>query len=109
MGEMVRYRVTVLPERHELAVSITVPPGAGSVPLRVGSPTWVPGDYSFNPYGRDVFAVTATDEESGAPLDVGRDGWQGYLVQRGSGPVVISHRAYCSSWEFSEACGILGD
>lgn len=109
MGEQVRYRVTVLPERHELAITMTVPPGAGGTPLRVGSPTWVPGDYSFTPYGRDVFAVTATDEGSGVPLAVAREGWQGYVVQRRSGPVVIGHRAYCSSWEFSEACGIVGD
>ena len=72
MGEMVRYRVTVLPERHELVVTMTVPPGAGGTPLRLGSPTWVPGDYSFNPYGRDVFDVTATDERSGASLAVAR-------------------------------------
>ena len=109
MSEVVRYEVTVLPQRHELAVTMTVPPGAGGTPLRLGSPTWVPGDYSFNPYGRDVFNVEATDEGSGAPLAAHRDGWQGYVVLRGSGAVVIRHRAYCSSWEFSEACGIVGD
>jgi predicted metalloprotease with PDZ domain len=109
MSQPVRYRVTVLPERHELAITMAVPPGAAGTPLRLGSPTWVPGDYSFNPYGRDVFDVTATDEESGALLDVARKGWQGYVVQHRDGAVVISHRAYCSSWEFSEACGILGD
>ena len=109
MGELVHYRVTVLPGRHELAITMTVPPGAAGRPLRLGSPTWVPGDYSFNPYGRDVFDVTATDERSGASLSVARKGWQGYAVQHRDGPVVISHRAYCSSWEFSEACGILGD
>ncbi len=108
MGEMVRYRVTVLPERHELAVTMTVPPDVGGTPLRLGSPTWVPGDYSFNPYGRDVFDVTATDA-AGSPVPVHRHGWQGYQMQRGSGAVTIRHRAYCSSWEFSEACGILGD
>jgi predicted metalloprotease with PDZ domain len=109
MSEVVRYRVTVLPECHELTVVMTVPPGAGGAPLRLGSPTWVPGDYSFNPYGRDVFDVKATDEGSGSPLAADREGWQGYVVQRGSGPVVIRHRAYCSSWDFSEACGIVGD
>jgi predicted metalloprotease with PDZ domain len=109
MSEVVRYEVTVLPQRHELAVTMTVPPGAGGTPLRLGSPTWVPGDYSFNPYGRDVFGVEAADEKSAAPLTAHRDGWQGYVVQRGSGAVVIRHRAYCASWEFSEACGIVGD
>jgi predicted metalloprotease with PDZ domain len=101
--------VTVVPHRHELDVTMTVPVGAGGRPLRLGSPTWVPGDYTFSPYGRDVFDVTATDGGNGEPLAARRDGWQGYLVQRGNGPVVIHHRAYCSSWEFSEACGIIGD
>jgi len=105
----VRYRVTVRPERHELTIVMTVPPGAGGTPLLLQSPTWMPGDYAFNPYGRDVFEVQATDASSGSPLTSRRRGWQGYLVQRGSGAVVISYRAYCSSWEFSEACGIIGD
>ena len=78
---------------------MTVPPGVGGTPLRLGSPTWVPGDYSFNPYGRDVFDVNATDEEVRRPARRQRDGWQGYLVQRGSAAVVIRYRAYCSSWD----------
>jgi predicted metalloprotease with PDZ domain len=109
MSQPVHYRVTVLPHRHELDVTMTIPARAGGTPLRVGSPTWVPGDYTFSPYGRDVFDVKATDEASGSPLPVHRQGWQGYVVRRGSGAVVIRHRAYCSSWEFSEACGIIGD
>jgi predicted metalloprotease with PDZ domain len=109
MSEVLRYRVGVLPERHELAITITVPSSVGGVTLQLQSPTWVPGDYSFNSYGRDVFDVQATDPESGAPLAVRRQGWRGYVVQRGGGEVVIHHRAYCSSWEFSEACGIVGD
>jgi len=109
MSDPVRYRVVVRPHHHELAVTMTVPPGAGGTQLRVGSPTWVPGDYTFNPYGRDVFDVTAADEGSGAALPARRDGWQGYVIQRTGGPVVIRYRAYCASWEFSEACGILGD
>jgi len=109
MRQLVHYRVTVLPYRHELDVTMTIPPGAGGTPLRLGSPTWVPGDYTFNPYGRDVYDVKATDADSGSPLPAHRHGWQGYLVQRGNAAVTICHRAYCASWEFSEACGILGD
>jgi predicted metalloprotease with PDZ domain len=109
MSEVLRYRVGVLPESHELAVTMTVPSSVGGVTLQLQSPTWVPGDYSFNSYGRDVFDVQATDLESGAPLAVRRQGWQGYVVQRGGGKVVIHYRAYCSSWEFSEACGIVWD
>jgi predicted metalloprotease with PDZ domain len=109
MSELVHYRVTVLPQLHELDVTMTIPAGVGGARLRLESPTWVPGDYTFSPYGRDVFDVKATDAANGSPLSVHRQGWQGYVVERDNGAVVIRHRAYCSSWELSEACGILGD
>jgi predicted metalloprotease with PDZ domain len=108
MSDIVRYRVTVSPARHELAVTMTVPPGLGGTPLRLGSPTWVPGDYSFDAYGRDVYCVEAADDD-GAPLAVRREGWQGYAIQRAGGSVVIRYRAYCAAWDFSDACGIIGD
>jgi predicted metalloprotease with PDZ domain len=109
MSEVVRYHVTVQPRHHELAVSMTIPTGIGGTPLAVASPTWVPGNYTFTPYGRDVFDVTASDEASGDPLPVRRNGWQGYLIERGDRAVIVRYLAYCSSWDFSEACGIIGD
>jgi predicted metalloprotease with PDZ domain len=105
----VAYRVRVVPARHEIEVSMTVEAPAPDGTIRLETPTWVPGDYSFVAFGRDVFDVHATAAETGAKLVVRRDGWQAYRVQQATGPVRIEYTAYCSSWDLSEACGILGD
>lgn len=107
-SDPVHYRVTVRPGQHQLAVTMTIPAMAGET-VHVESPTWVPGNYSFVTIGRDVFAVTAADASSGRELRIHRDGWASYAISGGTGPVTVSYLAYCSSWDRSEACGILGD
>ncbi|HEX8104052.1 MAG TPA: hypothetical protein VF533_15645 [Solirubrobacteraceae bacterium] len=101
----VALRVAVDPARREIGVTMKVPAAGGT--LRVESPTWVPGDYSFATLGRDLFGLTARDA-TGTALPVRRSGWQGYDVDGADGDVEIAYTAYCSSWERSEACGILG-
>ncbi|HMD57904.1 MAG TPA: hypothetical protein VKG82_10585 [Solirubrobacteraceae bacterium] len=104
----VAYGVRVVPERHEIEVAMTIRGPAARGVLRLQTPTWVPGDYVFAPYARDMFAVRALTD-GGEELIVRRDGWQGYLVEGAGGLVRIEYTACCSSWESSEACGILGD
>ncbi|WP_175997612.1 PDZ domain-containing protein [Burkholderia stabilis] len=109
----VHYDVTLDPARHELAVELTidgVPPGE----LVLATPTWVPGDYDFEPFGRDVFDVRATDGATGAALDVHRRGWPAYAVgvparSASEGRVTVRYRAAAASVEMSEECGVLGD
>jgi predicted metalloprotease with PDZ domain len=109
-GVSVRSVVTVVPLRHEIRVLATVPEAVhDGAPLRVQSPTWVPGDYSFQTFGRDVFALQAHDTATGEPLAVRRVDWQGYAIDAAAGDVEFSYVAYCTSWDRSEACGILGD
>ena len=105
----VAYRVRVLPARREIEVAMTIEGPAAEGSVRVETPTWVPGDYSFATFGRDVFDVKATAGDGGSDLTVRRDGWQAYRVDGATGLVRITYTAYCSSWDFSEACGILGD
>jgi predicted metalloprotease with PDZ domain len=110
MSGSVSLRVVVLPARHELRVAMTVEgPAAAEGVLTIESPTWVPGDYSFQTFGRDVFALEAFDAGTGARLDARRSGWQAYEIAGGTGRVEIQYTAYCTSWDRSEACGILGD
>jgi predicted metalloprotease with PDZ domain len=104
----VAYSVRVLPERHEIDVSMTICSPAAQNGLRLQAPTWVPGDYAFAPFARDIFAVRALTAE-GQELAVRRAGWQGYVVEDPGDFVQVDYRAYCGSWEASEACGILGD
>ena len=95
------YHVRLEPARHEIEVELTLEGASGEV--RLESPTWVPGDYDFAPFGRDVFSVRAAGQA------VRRVAWQGYLVEDAGSPLRVSYTASCSSWEASEACGILGD
>ena len=109
MTGTVRYRVAVDPVRHELHVTMTITGLVANGVVRAASPTWVPGDYSFETFGRDVFAVKARDTSTGAQLEVRRSGWQAYDIDGGTGSLEITYTAYCTSWDRSEACGILGD
>lgn len=105
---VVEYTVTLDPARHQLRVRMRIPDlPAGELLLQ--SPTWVPGNYSFASYARDIFACTASDGATGAALAVRRDGLAGYKVQHGGGELLVSYCASASSADFSEACGVLGD
>lgn len=104
----IRYSVVVDPRRHELAVTQTISAEAASRPLVLVSPCFVPGNYEFLPYGRDVFDLKATDGD-GAELGVRRQGWQGYAISEGKGAVCLTYRAAAVSVDFSEGCGILDD
>lgn len=104
----VTYQVRLDPARHELDVSIEIaapPPGS----LTLATPTWVPGDYDFATYGRDVFDVKAVDRETGAPIPVRRRGWSSYTVEADGRAVRVRYRASAASVDFSEGCGVLGD
>lgn len=104
----VAYAVSVIPSRHEIQVSVSIDGLGTDGALVVASPTWVPGDYSFAPLGRDLFDVRASDAH-GAPLPLRREGWQGYRVEGVSGPVLIEYAANCFAWDVSDSSGILGD
>lgn len=103
----IHYQVRVLPESHELDITMTLrgPVAEGSIQLEI--PTWVPGDYSFAPYARDLFELQATDLASGQPLPVTREGWQGFRIEGGRGQVALHYRAYAYAVEFGEPSGIL--
>lgn len=103
----VHYDVTVAAARRLVEVVLTVERAAPG-PLLLDTPCWVPGNYAFVAYGRDVFAVEATDAETGAALTVRRDGWQGYAIDDAPRAVQVRYLADCSSEEFSEAGGVIG-
>ncbi len=107
--QTVAYHVRVVPARHEIEVEMTLEGPAAEGTIRLEVPTWVPGDYEFDTFGRDVFELKAADKHTGAPLVVHRAGWQAYHVGGGAGAVRITYRAYCSSIDFGEPCGILDD
>lgn len=97
------YRVRVLPQAHELAVTLRLPSVSGTVELEV--PTWVPGAYGFMKYGRDLFEVRA--QEGGKPLTVARNGWQGYTVSGVVDEVVIDYRCFAHDAAWGELTGLV--
>jgi len=103
----VSYKVNLLPERHELEIELLIPEleGGATIPLQI--PSWVPGDYEFAPFGRDIFDIAAYEINTNKPLAVSRVGWHEFQIQRGMGGARVSYRAYAYSIPFSEACGIL--
>jgi predicted metalloprotease with PDZ domain len=103
------YRVRAVPARHEIEVEMLLEGPAAEGPLRLEVPTWVPGDYEFQPFGRDLFDVKAADPRTGGELAVTRAGWQAYHVEGAAGAVRVNYTAYCSSTDFGEPCGILDD
>lgn len=103
------YQVSLRPDQHELRVTLTLHGAVaeGAVPLRI--PTWVPGDYAFAPQARDLFDVSATCGRSGAPLRVRRDGWQGYVVEGGTGHIQIHYTASAWGDDLSESAGLVSE
>jgi predicted metalloprotease with PDZ domain len=103
------YHVHVTPTRHEIEMELRLQGEVARGAVHVEVPTWVPGDYEFQTFGRDVFDVRATNHGSDAALPVRRDGWAAYRIEGGAGDVLVRYRAMCSSNDFSEGCGIVDD
>jgi len=105
----VRYRVRPHPRQHELEIEITSDSPATEKYIQLEVPTWVPGDYDFMPFVRDLFAITAEDAKTGAQLPLSRNGSHAFLVPGIENGLRVSYRAYAYSIEFGETCGILDD
>ncbi|MGO9829133.1 MAG: hypothetical protein ACLPJH_03265 [Myxococcaceae bacterium] len=103
-----RYTVELEPRRHQLKLTLELdglPPG----PLRLVVPTWVPGAYAFQRYGRDVLALRAEDAATGARLAVTREGWSGWRVSAGGSTRRVL--AQLNAWDLStgELAGLLDE
>lgn len=107
IASTVDYAVRLCPARHELEIQMTLTGQVATGRIRLEIPTWVPGDYSFAPYARDVFDLTATDLETQQALPISRDGWQAFYVEGGSGSVAVRYKAYAYAVEYGEPSGIL--
>ena len=103
----VSYRVEVRPAQHELAIEMLIKNPVTHGYLVVETPTWVPGDYDFRPYARDLFEISARETITGTPLFVKQTGWQSYHIENATGLVTINYRASSCCNDFAEVCGIV--
>jgi predicted metalloprotease with PDZ domain len=105
MSSTASYVIRVRPESHELDVELTLT-GLSPGPLKLATPTWVPGAYGFMKYGRDLFSVQAADGD-GASLKVARDGWSGFAVNVPIDRVVVRYTAYAFDPAWGELAGVV--
>lgn len=102
------YKVAIDPERHELAVEVAISSevaSGGSLVLE--TPSWVPGNYNFMQFARDIFSISAVDNVSGEELAVTREGWEGFRIHNPVGGITVRYRAYAFEPQFGEPSGII--
>ncbi|HKJ41818.1 MAG TPA: hypothetical protein VKA27_06965 [Sunxiuqinia sp.] len=108
-NSMISYTVELHPGELEMSVSIHIP---GDVlnkeekQVLLELPTWVPGDYDFEPYGRDIFSVQAKTNE-GIKLNVTRRGYNGYLIEANGESIVVTYEASCYEPDLGDAMGLV--
>jgi predicted metalloprotease with PDZ domain len=108
MQPYVNYDVSIDPDRLELAIKARFRGDfASGDALVVQTPNWVPGDYSFALFARDIFDLKATDLVTGAALEIRRDALTGFRVLEPGGDVELSYRVYAFEPDFGQTCGIL--
>lgn len=109
MNSFVSYQVDLDPKSLEMTVNMEI---TGEVAegkkgeLLLELPTWVPGFYDFDPYGRDIFSVSARNAQ-GEELDVKRKGYSGYTISVTGGTVYVKYRASCYEPDLGDAMGLV--
>jgi predicted metalloprotease with PDZ domain len=70
----VSYKVNLLPKRHELEIELLIPELEGGPAISLQIPGWVPGNYEFAKFGRDIFDIAACEINTNKRLAVSRVG-----------------------------------
>jgi len=105
----VSYQVELDPSSLEMKVSMKI---TGSVAkgkdgeLLLELPAWVPGDYEFEPYGRDIFSVTAYNS-NGDVIQVKRKGFDAYIISTAGDSVIVKYRTSCYEPDLGDAMGLV--
>ena len=108
-NSFVAYEVVLHPASLEMTVTMTLSGDVakgkdGEVLLEL--PAWVPGDYDFEPYGRDIFTVTAQNAQ-GDSLTVKRKGYSGYTIGTTGDPITVTYQASCYEPDLGDAMGLV--
>ena len=101
------YDVTINPMALEIAVEMTITGAIANGDVIIQIPTWVPGDYSFEAYGRDIFSLSANNAGESKPLIIERKGFNQYLIKSCSQHLVIRYSASCYEPELGDAMGLV--
>ncbi|MBT8101075.1 MAG: hypothetical protein KJO82_15075 [Gammaproteobacteria bacterium] len=101
-----RYRVSIDPGTLELTVHLFLSGDFVRDGMVLTIPSWVAGDYDFEPYGRDLFDITAKDG-AGASVAVHRDGWNGFRIEGVREQIHVTYIAYAYETAFGDAMGLV--
>lgn len=108
-SSMINYTVEIHPNKLEMTVLMKIPAdliSANKNGVLLELPKWVPGDYEFEPYGRDVFSVEAKNA-AGAILEVKREGFNSYLVEANGEAIIVTYEASCYEPDLGDAMGLV--
>lgn len=108
-NSMVNYTVDIHPNKLEMTVSMEIPAelvSSDKKEVLLELPRWVPGDYDFEPYGRDIFSVKAQNA-LGKNLSVKREGFNGYLVEADGEALIVTYEASCYEPNLGDAMGLI--
>ena len=103
----VHYAVTINPMALEITVEMTLTGAIAQGDVVLEIPRWVPGDYSFEAYGRDIFGMSASNEGSDQALVVERKGFNQYHIKSCSEHLVVRYRASCYEPNLGDAMGLV--
>ena len=106
---MINYTVDIHKNSLEMSVSIDIPSEiipSDKKEILLELPKWVPGDYEFEAYGRDVFSVQAKNA-LGKNLEVKRKGFNAYLVKTDGESVTVTYQASCYEPDLGDALGLI--
>jgi predicted metalloprotease with PDZ domain len=104
--QAIEYRVRVRPAQQQIDVELKLP-SLAEVPVKLSTPTWVPGAYGFMKYGRDLFNVAARDATSGKSLSIRREGWSSYVVDPIGASTIVTYSASASETAWGELAGVV--
>ncbi|PYG34788.1 hypothetical protein [Pelagimonas varians] len=102
-----KYSVSIDPRTLEMSVSLMLSGESVKDGMIVTTPNWVAGDYDFEPYGRDIFCVSATNPETGAAVEVQRQGLSAYRLNGVHDSVRITYTASAYETEYGDALGLV--
>lgn len=103
----VQYQVCLNPNALEISVVVTLRGSFAKGNVTMILPRWVPGDYDFEPYARDIFDLEATNPGSQEKLTVIRNGFNGFLIESKQEELVVSYRASAYEPNLGDAMGLV--
>ncbi|MFZ7091313.1 hypothetical protein [Primorskyibacter sp. 2E233] len=102
-----RYVISIDPKKLEISVKLHLSGKAVSDGMTLTVPSWVPGDYEFEPYGRDLFQISASDPDTDESVEIFRDGWNGYRLTGVRDRVDICYTACAYTPDLGDAMGLV--